>query len=57
MFSVTNQEHAILNYNKTSLPMCLGDHAAAAAAKELQSCLTLCDRDSSPPGSPFPGIL
>ena len=29
-----------------------------AAAKSLQSCLTLCDpRDSSPPGSPVPGIL
>ena len=33
-------------------------HAAAAAAKSLQLCLTLCDpRDSSPPGSPVPGIL
>ena len=33
-------------------------HAAAAAAKSLQSCLTLCDPiDSSPPGSPIPGIL
>ena len=32
--------------------------AASAAAKSLQSCLTLCDpRDSSPPGSPIPGIL
>ena len=32
--------------------------AAAAAAKSLQSCPTLCDpRDGSPPGSPFPGIL
>ena len=32
--------------------------AAAAAAKLLQSCLTLCDpRDGSPPGSPIPGIL
>ena len=29
-----------------------------AAAKSLQSCLTLCDPiDSSPPGSPVPGIL
>ena len=28
-----------------------------AAAKSLQSCLTLCDpRDGSPPGSPVPGI-
>ena len=32
--------------------------AAAAAAKLLQSCLTLCDPiDGSPPGSPVPGIL
>ena len=32
--------------------------AAAAAAKLLQSCPTLCDpRDGSPPGSPVPGIL
>ena len=32
--------------------------AAAAAAKSLQSCPTLCNpRDGSPPGSPAPGIL
>ena len=32
--------------------------AAAAAAKSLQSCLTLCDPiDGSPSGSPVPGIL
>ena len=32
--------------------------AAAAAAKLLQSCSTLCNpRDGSPPGSPVPGIL
>ena len=32
--------------------------AAAAAAKSLHSCPTLCDlRDVSPPGSPVPGIL
>ena len=31
---------------------------AAAAAKSLQSCPTLCDpKDSSPPGSPVLGIL
>ena len=31
---------------------------AAAAAKSLQSCPTLCDPiDSSPPGSTIPGIL
>ena len=33
-------------------------HSAAAAAKSLQSCRTLCDPiDGSPPGSPVPGIL
>ena len=31
---------------------------AAAAAKSLQWCSTLCNPiDSSPPGSPIPGIL
>ena len=37
----------------------LGNRAfAAAAAKSLQSCLTLCDSiDGSPLGSPVPGIL
>ena len=34
------------------------DNPAAAAAKSLQSCPTLCDPiDSSPPGSAVPGIL
>ena len=33
-------------------------HITAAAAKSLQSCLTLCDpRDGSTAGSPVPGIL
>ena len=36
----------------------MGKSAAAAAAKSLQSCPTLCDpMDCSPPGSPVPGIL
>ena len=39
---------------KTKFKFC----AAAAAAKSLQSCPTLCDPiDGSPPGSPVPGIL
>jgi len=34
------------------------DHLAAAAAKSLQSCLTLYDPiDGSPPGFPIPGVL
>jgi len=46
------------------MPSCIDDegsfgiHAAAAAAKSLQSCPTLCDPvDGSLPGSPVPGIL
>ena len=40
-------------YSKPSLNI-----TAAAAAKSLQSCPTLCDPiDGSPPGSPVPGIL
>ena len=40
----------------SSVCVCL--YAAAAAAKSLQSCPTLCDPiDGSPPGSPVPGIL
>ena len=35
-----------------------GYAVAAAAAKSLQSCPTMCDPiDGSPPGSPIPGIL
>ena len=35
-----------------------GDISPVAAAKSLQSCLTLCEpTDGSPPGSPVPGIL
>ena len=48
--SFTTQSHA------TSLS--LSFPPAAAAAKSLQSCLTLCDpTDGSPPSSPVPGIL
>ena len=38
---------------------CVSNKAwSAAAAKSLQSCLTLCDSiDGSPPGSPIPRIL
>ena len=36
----------------------MGPVFAAATAKSLQSCPTLCDPiDGSPPGSPVPGIL
>ena len=40
------------------LPLKCKNKHAAAAAKSLQSCPTLCDPiDGSPPGSPIPGIL
>ena len=36
----------------------MGYSSAAATAKSLQSCPTLCDPiDGSPPGSTVPGIL
>ena len=42
-------------YLQVNVPWCI---AAAAAAKSLQSCPTLCyPIDGSPPGSPVPGIL
>ena len=44
--------------NRETRRGCQLSPAAAAAAKSLQSCPTLCDpMDSSPPGSPVPGIL
>ena len=45
--------------NQTSFYPCAQCYAAAAAAaKSLQPCPTLCDPiDGSPPGSPIPGIL
>ena len=49
-----SQEGKISN----SSPYVSTTSAAAAAAKSLQSCPTLCyPIDSSPPGSPVPGIL
>ena len=45
--------HTLLARRSSSCPL-----AAAAAAASLQLCPTLCDpTDSSPPGSPVPGIL
>ena len=45
----------LLHCQASSLPLA---PPAAAAAKSLQSCPTLCDPiDGSPPGSPVPGIF
>ena len=47
-----------LNFIQGDIKKCLTTGNAAAAAKSLQSCPTLCDPiDLSPPGSPVPGIL
>ena len=44
----------VMRYEKNTITV---GHAAAAA-KSLQSCPTLCDPiEGSPPGSPVPGIL
>ena len=49
---------SVQGVEKANEPSDLPNITAAAAAKSLQSCLTLCNpRDSSPPGSPVTGIL
>ena len=49
---------SLLIQNTTSIHPERKDKRQVAAAKSLQSCPTLCDPiDSSPPGSPIPGIL
>ena len=49
---------SILAWRILSITLLACAAAAAAAAKSLQSCPILCDPiDSSPPGSPIPGIL
>ena len=54
---VDNTNHVFMDGQTVCITL-LGSHAAAAAAKLLQSCPTLCDPiDGSPPGSPVPGIL
>ena len=54
-----NIHFIVVIWNQPAIsPRCTCIAAAAAAAKSLQSCPTLCDPiDSSPPGSPVPGIL
>ena len=50
-----HQRNANQNHNEILPLICQN---AAAAAKSLQSCPTLCDpTDGSPPGSPIPDIL
>ena len=57
MGNLTHQEHPEFKYPIQSLSVTRST-AAAAAAKSLQLCPTLCSPiDGSPPGSPIPGIL
>ena len=56
--SLNPQMQTTLMWFQIKCPSLIGQIHAAAAAKLLQSCPTLCDPiDGSPPGSPIPGIL
>ena len=57
--SINSKHNLVKLYRNTDLLGCYFiAAAAAAAAKSLQSSLTLCDPiDGSPPGSPVLGIL
>ena len=61
LYSSLQQKSLVRKINRyTGLEISENCHkaVAAAAAKLLQSCPTLCDPiDGSPPGSPVPGIL
>ena len=53
-----SHSHSVPHSGSLVLPQAPSGLYAAAAAKSLQSCPTLCDPiDGSPPGSPVPGIL
>ena len=56
--TVSINRHSQSNLDLPPSPSYIPSAAAAAAAKSLQSCPTLCDPiDGSPPGSSVPGIL
>ena len=57
--SITSDDTTLMAESEEDLKILLMKvKAAVAAAKSLQQCPTLCDPiDSSPPGSPVPGIL
>ena len=55
---LVSRKHVCRNKYTVCLRVTHSSNYAAAAAKSLQSCPTLCHPiDSSPPGSPVPGIL
>ena len=52
------ESSCLLSQTGTTFAKLYNNATAAAAAKSLQSCPTLCDSiDGSPPGCPVPGIL
>ena len=56
--SISKYKEGIVSSWLSSIPLIFTVSSAAAAAKSLQSCSTLCDPiDGSPPGSPISGIL
>ena len=62
LWSVAHQAPQSMGFSRqkfwSGLPCPSPDGVYAAVAKSLQLCPTLCDPlDSSPPGSPVPGIL
>ena len=60
MCKIDSQWRPLYTCRELNLVLCddLEGWDAAAAAKSLQSCPTLCDPiDGSPPGSPGPGLL
>ena len=58
LVSSVPQSYSVIHIHTSVLFQILFSFAAAAAAKLLQSCPTLCNPiDGSPPGSPVPGIL
>ena len=58
LIKLTSAFSVILNQIFDLQRACCQKVSAAAAAKSLQSCPTLCDPiDGSPPGSPVSGIL
>ena len=58
MIACIHLTYEYISSNFISQPLCVLHTAAAAAAKSLQLCLTLCGPiDGSPPGSPIPGTL
>ena len=58
LYSAFREPVSCSKYRSSYWLLLIAAHVAAAAAKSLQLCPTLCDPiDGSPPGSPIPGIL